>query len=78
MIDVRIGVAQNPKELSLESDEDVEKVVDKVNAALAGETDLLWLTDSRGKRVGIPKGKIAYVEVESRGGGSRTVGFGPG
>ena len=36
---------------------------------------MLWLTDSKGKRVGVPTDKIAFVEVASDA-GDRQVGFG--
>ena len=36
---------------------------------------LLWLTDKKGRRVGVPVDKIAYVEVVTDAGG-RKVGFG--
>jgi hypothetical protein len=74
VIEVRIGVVDVPKELTLELEDDPKEVVEKVNAALGGETDMLWLTDSRGKQVGIPVAKIAYLEVEPER--SRRVGFG--
>jgi hypothetical protein len=35
----------------------------------------LWLTDKKGRRVGVPVDKIAYVEIVTDAGG-RKVGFG--
>lgn len=79
MVDVRIGVIHSPKELTLEIEDGPNEVVEKVNQALSGpgEAGVLWLTDSKGKQVGIPVGKIAYVEVEPEA-ASRQVGFGIG
>jgi len=74
-MDVRIGVVYTPKELALEVDGSVDKTVDVVNQALAGTEPMLWLTDSKGKKVGVPTDKIAYVEVDS-GDGANRVGFG--
>ncbi|MGH2732401.1 MAG: DUF3107 domain-containing protein [Actinomycetota bacterium] len=74
MIEVRIGVIDVPKELTIELENDPEEVVEKVNAALGGEADMLWLIDSRGKQVGVSVAKIAYLEVEPER--SRRVGFG--
>jgi hypothetical protein len=74
-MDVRIGVVYTPKELTLEVDGSVDHTVDLVNRALSGSEPMLWLTDSKGKRVGVPTDKIAYVEVDSDDGAKR-VGFG--
>ena len=73
MIEVRIGVQRAPKELVLEIDEKPDEVIEKVNEAIAATDGLLWLTDSRGKQIGIPADQIAYVEVEPEG--QKKVGF---
>jgi hypothetical protein len=75
-VDVRIGVTQVPKELEVvltdDTDPDaVRKHVDK--AVESGGT--LWLTDRRGRQVGIPAAKLAYVEIGTPEGGRR-IGFG--
>jgi uncharacterized protein DUF3107 len=75
-VDVRIGVTETPKELEvlLSDDADPEKVRAHVEAAVtAGGT--LWLTDRRGRQVGVPVDKLAYVEIGSPDKGRR-VGFG--
>jgi hypothetical protein len=36
---------------------------------------VLWLTDAKGRRVGVPTDKIAYIEVAGDA-GERKVGFG--
>ena len=74
-MDVRIGVVYTPKELALEVDESVDHTVDLVNRALSGDEPMLWLTDSKGKKVGVPTDKIAYVEVDA-GDADKRVGFG--
>ena len=74
-MDVRIGVVYTPKELALEVDGSVDKTVDLVNQALAGTEPMLWLTDSKGKKGGVPTDKIAYVEVDA-GDADKRVGFG--
>ena len=30
---------------------------------MAGKSRVLWLTDAKGRRVGVPTEKLAYVEV---------------
>jgi hypothetical protein len=76
-VDVRIGVTQAPREIELElsDDTDGETVAKQFEAALAGESGVLWLTDRKGRRVGIPAAKVAYVEIGSPS-EERRVGFG--
>ncbi len=75
-MDVRIGVTQAPREISLEVDDDArDDLKARVEAALSGASDVLWVTDKRGRDVGIPAAKIAYVEVGSAE-GDRRIGFG--
>jgi hypothetical protein len=76
-VDVRIGVTQAPREISVELDDDVDRddLKARVEAALAGATDVLWLVDKRGKDVGVPAAKLAYVEIGSAD-GDRRIGFG--
>lgn len=74
-MDVRIGVTQSPRELTFEvDDEQSDELTGKVEAALSGATDVLWVTDRRGKRVAIPSAKLAYVELGSTA--DRRIGFG--
>jgi len=75
-VDVRIGVTQAPRELTVEiPDEERDQAVQAVEAALNGAVDVLWLTDKRGKRLGVPAAKLAYVEVGTND-GDRRIGFG--
>ena len=76
-MDVRIGVTQAPREVSVELAEDtvVDDLVAQIDAALKGAVDVLWLTDKRGRRVALPTAKIAYVELGTPD-GDRRVGFG--
>jgi len=76
-VDVRIGVTYSPKELDLELEDatDAAAVRSQVEAALGGgESSVLWLTDKKGRTVGVPVGKIAYIEVGAPGPG-RSIGF---
>lgn len=78
-MDVRIGVTYSPKELDLELAEDVDQasVRAQVEAALNGDATVLWLTDRRGRSVGVPTEKIAYVELGAPG-ADRRIGFAGG
>ena len=76
-MDVRIGVTQSPRELSIELSDDTDRddLKSQIEAALAGAIDVLWVTDKRGKDVGVPAAKLAYVELGSAE-GDRRIGFG--
>lgn len=75
-VDVRIGVTQAPRELTIEvTEEGREELIPQVEAALSGATDVLWITDKRGRRIAVPSAKIAYVELGAPD-GDRRIGFG--
>lgn len=74
-MEVRIGVVYTTRELTVETAEEVDAVTQAVERALAGTGGVLWLTDTKGRRVGVPTDKIAYVEIAADAGG-RKVGFG--
>lgn len=74
-MNVRIGIVQSMKEIDVElaPDSDADEVTAEVERALAGE-GVLWLTDRRGRKVGVPASRVAYVELAPTS--SRAVGFG--
>lgn len=74
-MEVRIGVVHTPKELTLDLDGDVEEAFKTIDKAIKGGETMVWLTDTKGRRVGVAIDKLAYVEVDSDE-GSRRVGFG--
>jgi hypothetical protein len=76
-VDVRIGVTQAPREIEVElgDDVDVDKLAKQIEKTLSDESAVLWLSDRRGRRFGIPAAKIAYVEIGSPT-EERRVGFG--
>jgi hypothetical protein len=62
-MEVKLGVTYSPKELVVEVDQSPDDVASLVEAAVAGKSKVLWLADTRGRRVGVPTEKLAYVEV---------------
>jgi Protein of unknown function (DUF3107) len=76
-VDVRIGVTDTPKEIDVDlgDDANAEAVASQIEESLAAGTGLLWLTDRRGRRVGVPVTKVAYVEIDATN-DDRRVGFG--
>lgn len=73
-MEVKIGVLHSPREIVLESAQSAEEVERLVGDALAGKTQLLSLTDEKGRKVLIPADRIAYVELGEPA--TRRVGFG--
>jgi hypothetical protein len=76
-VDVRIGVTQAPRELTVEIDDTAsrDELKAKLDAALAGDVEVLWLTDRRGRDVAVPAAKIAYIEL-GLADSDRRIGFG--
>lgn len=76
-MDVRIGVIYTGKELEVELPDDADRdaLSAAIDAAVSGQTPTLWLTDRKGKTIGVPADKIAYVEL-GRDKSDRKVGFG--
>ncbi len=74
-MEVRIGVLHSPKELMLELEGSPDDVTKALDDALKKDDSVLWLTDTKGRRVGVPAERVAYVEIETESGAKR-VGFG--
>lgn len=72
-MEVKIGVQDSPREISLESGEAREDVMAAVEKALK-DGGLLTLTDDRGRTVVVNAARITYVELGASS--SRRVGFG--
>ncbi len=75
-MDVRIGVTYSPREIDLQlaDDTDREELRQRIDETLGGDGGVLWLTDKRGRVVGVPTSKVAYVEIGSDEDG-RSIGF---
>lgn len=73
-MEVKIGVQHAPREIVLESGQSAEEVEQAIADALAGTSQLLSLTDEKGRKVLVPADKIAYVELGEPA--VRRVGFG--
>ena len=76
-MDVRIGVTQTPREITLDLADDIDRnaLKAKVEDALTGATPVLWITDKKGRDVGISAAKLAFVELGAAE-GERRIGFG--
>jgi hypothetical protein len=76
-VDVRIGVTQTARDISIELSDDVDRddVKARIDAALTGAVDVLWLTDKKGRDVAVSAAKIAFIELGSAA-DDRRIGFG--
>ncbi|HEV2369472.1 MAG TPA: DUF3107 domain-containing protein [Acidimicrobiales bacterium] len=80
MVVVRIGVTHAPREIEVEMAEDTDrtalgKSIDQALGTAGDGQGVLWLEDRRGRRVGVPAARVAYVEIGAPG-DDRRVGFG--
>ena len=77
-MEVRIGVTQSARELEVDLGDASDGVAlgEEIEAKLAAG-GILWLTDKKGRRIGVPTEKVAYVELGAAD-DHRRVGFGLG
>ncbi len=76
-MDVRIGITQAPREIEVELADNLaaDDLISKVDAAVEKGAGMLWLTDKRGRHIGVPAAKLAYIELDTAT-ETRRVGFG--
>ncbi len=72
----RIGIADTDRIVDLEV-EDTAAFEETIESAFSTEQAIMWFEDTKGRRVGIPRARIAFVEVEKRSDRS-AVGFASG
>jgi uncharacterized protein DUF3107 len=75
-VEVKIGITDSPRELVFTSTQTPAEVEELVTDALATDSNVLSLTDEKGRRFLVHAAKIAYVEIGVAD--SRRVGFGIG
>lgn len=62
---VQIGVCGVERDLEIEID-DSEAFMSQLEDAMSTGTRILWYDDEKGRRIGIPVQKIAYVTIDTR------------
>lgn len=72
-MEIRIGIVNAPRELSFESAQSAEELIEQIQAGLGSGTGILKLTDDKGRAYIVPTAGIAYVEVGTEE--SRRIGF---
>ncbi|RRO15596.1 DUF3107 domain-containing protein [Saccharopolyspora rhizosphaerae] len=62
-MEVKIGVVDSPRELTIDSGQSQQEIESQVSEALGSDASVLALDDRKGRRVIVPSTKIAYVEI---------------
>ena len=72
-MDIRIGIANSPREINFESSQTAQEVEQVVASALEAGDTFIRLVDNKGKLYIVPVVSFAYIEVGSES--TRRVGF---
>lgn len=72
-MDIRIGIANSPREINFETVQTAGEVETTVATALDAKSSYISLTDDKGKVYLVPTASLAYIEIGSDV--SRRVGF---
>lgn len=62
-MEVKVGIADTPREIVLTSDLAPDEVEALVNDALKNPQGTLVLVDAKGARYVVPSARVAYVEI---------------
>jgi hypothetical protein len=73
-VEVKIGIAESPRELVVSSGQTPEEVEALVNEAMKSADGTLALVDEKGRRFLVPAARISYVEIAPAS--AARVGFG--
>ncbi len=72
-MDIRIGIANTPREITFESKQTPAEIEKIVMTALNSDAKFVSLNDDKGKLYIVPTASLAYLEVGSES--SRRIGF---
>ena len=72
-VEVRIGISDSPRELTIDLSNNADEIEATVARAL-NEGSHVSFTDERGRRLIVPAAKVGFIEVSARS--ERKVGFG--
>lgn len=75
-MEVKIGVADSPRELTVSTADSPDQIEALVTDALRNTQGMLTLVDDKGRRYMVPSSRVAYVEIGPSD--SRRVGFSVG
>jgi len=74
-VDIRIGIINNPRELTIQSAQTLGEIEQAITDALATENGTLRLEDEKGHVFVVASRNLAFVEIGQEK--SRKVGFAP-
>ena len=74
-VDIRIGIINNPRELTIQSAQTLGEIEQAITDALATENGTLRLEDEKGHVFVVASRNLAFVEIGREK--SRKVGFAP-
>ena len=72
-MDIRIGIANSPREINFESSQTAAEVEKVVSTALEADAKFIKLVDDKGRVYIVPTASFSYLEVGTDT--SRRVGF---
>ena len=72
-MEIRVGINNSPRELSIEVTSSVDEVERIVSEALEGGKDVIRLADARGRIYLIARSALTYLEIGAEE--ARRVGF---
>ena len=72
-VEVRIGISDSPRELTIDLSNSADEI-EATGARALNEGSHVSLTDERGRRLIVPAAKVGFIEVSARS--ERKVGFG--
>lgn len=73
-MEIKIGITDVPREVTIETDESPEDIQAKLRSALAAPDGLFSLNDPKGRTILVPAHTIAYLDLGQPN--ARPVGFG--
>jgi Iap family predicted aminopeptidase len=68
-VEVKIGVQNANRELVIDTEKSSDDIEKAVSEAVAAGDQVIVIEDSKGRKVLVPAGRLAYVEI-----GSPTIG----
>jgi hypothetical protein len=71
-MEIKIGVKQTQREITLETDEDAKALAARIEEKIQSD-GLLTFTDTKGRQIFVPAGSLGYIEVGAES--VRRVGF---
>ncbi|HWR49406.1 MAG TPA: DUF3107 domain-containing protein [Pseudonocardiaceae bacterium] len=75
-MEIKIGVADSPRELTVSTADSPDEVEALVTEAMRNTQGMLTLVDDKGRRYLVPTSRVAYIEIGPAD--SRRVGFAVG